>query len=575
MRSTKALDEESNALQPADGRTVSVSFSTDAVADENLTTTVYHIEADGGNYTAASLETVEDGDTASAETDGFSLYTVEFVYSNKEYILAGGQRVPLSEILSELELVGEVATVFVSAPELFDARQDEDGAWVIYSLQPFRTEEWMQVEIGGTAFTITVTDDTGSVTYVDENGDTQTRNDVSFVTAGDTSWSTGWYAVMENATLDSRVTVTGENKLTIWAQSTGTNKGTLYAGTTDGSDYSCPIDCAGIGGVDEDGKRGGGIITITGGTVEANGGPGGAGIGVGIDEAYGALRLDFSNATDGSLTANSYDCAVTVADADGKPVYVKDENGKIYTGTLTEAEKSAAAGKTLVYAAPTQWQKLQAAIDKADTTATTIKVSAFADEERNVTAVATDKALTVDEGQDITLDLDGCTLDRGLKNKDVVNKGNVITVEGTLTVTDGKGGGTITGNTANRGGGVFVNDAATFALSGAPVIDGNTRDGSVPDDVFLYGNSVITLSDALNCDPIGVTTQRKPGPEEGFVTITSGLREKGGDISWFKSDDEGCALAWNDGGTEAVLGLNTNLNLNYNIFTASFPPCPR
>ena len=170
----KALDEEGNELQPANDHTVSVSFSTEAVADENLTTTVYHIEEDGGNYTVSTLETVEDGDTASAETDGFSLYTVEFVYGNKQYILEGGESVALSEILAELELVGEVATVSVSVPELFDAKQDENGEWIIESYRAFSSEEWMKVEINGQEYEITVTDDSEPAKYLDETGTTQT-----------------------------------------------------------------------------------------------------------------------------------------------------------------------------------------------------------------------------------------------------------------------------------------------------------------------------------------------------------------------------------------------------------------
>ena len=191
MRSTKALDEESNALQPADGRTVSVSFSTDAVADENLTTTVYHIEADGGNYTAASLETVEDGDTASAETDGFSLYTVEFTYDNLEYVMQGDTSVPLTEILAELGLTGAAEAVSVSNDSLFDATF-ENGEWIVTAKQPFTTTEWMKVVIGGITYEIVVTDDqvvTQNSTYWTANmsavGSVTVNNRVYVVDNGD------------------------------------------------------------------------------------------------------------------------------------------------------------------------------------------------------------------------------------------------------------------------------------------------------------------------------------------------------------------------------------------------------
>ncbi len=118
-------------------------------------------------------------------------------------------------------------------------------------------------------------------------------------------------------------------------------------------------------------------------------------------------------------------------------------------------------------------------------------------------------------------------------------------------------GGAITGNTAAwGGGGVYVDVDARFALSGAPDISGNTRDGSGADNVYLYRDSLITVAGKLTCAaPIGVTTLAKPDSEDGFVTLTDGLKESGGDIALFKSDDDGCALGWNDAGTEAVLGL--------------------
>ena len=114
------------------------------------------------------------------------------------------------------------------------------------------------------------------------------------VTASSINWgannsSAYWYVVNDNVTIDSRVNVegdvhliladgynltvngginvTGDNSLTIYGQSGGT--GTLVATASNG---------AGIGG--SDGEKGGTII-INGGTVNATGGSGGAGIGGG------------------------------------------------------------------------------------------------------------------------------------------------------------------------------------------------------------------------------------------------------------------------------------------------------
>ncbi|MBQ8934122.1 MAG: hypothetical protein IJ061_07550, partial [Lachnospiraceae bacterium] len=61
-------DSEGNELQPADGKTVQVSFSTAEIADGNLETNVYHITEEGGSASADSEEAVvsEAGETAEA-----------------------------------------------------------------------------------------------------------------------------------------------------------------------------------------------------------------------------------------------------------------------------------------------------------------------------------------------------------------------------------------------------------------------------------------------------------------------------------------------------------------------------
>ena len=154
----KVLDSDGNELQPADGQSVKVSFNTVEVADPNLDVNIYHI-ADEGE--AKALDTDVSGQTAEAESDGFSYYTVEFTYNDLQYVLNGDESVALSKILSAVGLVGEATEVTVSDPELFSA-SDEDGDWIIISHKAFLTHEWMKVSIGDITYEITVTDDPGN-----------------------------------------------------------------------------------------------------------------------------------------------------------------------------------------------------------------------------------------------------------------------------------------------------------------------------------------------------------------------------------------------------------------------------
>lgn len=161
-------DAEGNELQPAEGKRVSVTFALAETADENLEANVYHVTEENGELTAEKLEAEVDAEaeTVTAQTDGFSLYTVEFTYNTLQYVLEGGKATPLSEILSALELSGTAEAVSVSNPALFSASvSGETGEWMIYSWQAFSTEEWMKVTIAGVIYEITVTDATdGQIT---------------------------------------------------------------------------------------------------------------------------------------------------------------------------------------------------------------------------------------------------------------------------------------------------------------------------------------------------------------------------------------------------------------------------
>ncbi len=131
-----------------------------------------------------------------------------------------------------------------------------------------------------------------------EEWKTNTANDYTTVT-NQTAWSTGWYVVTDEVTIDTRITVTGDvhlilgdnatltassgitvatgNSLTIYGQEEGT--GTLTAtaqGSSGGTGSNAGIGAAGGGN--------GGVVTIHGGTVRATGGTaeyGGSGAGIG------------------------------------------------------------------------------------------------------------------------------------------------------------------------------------------------------------------------------------------------------------------------------------------------------
>lgn len=147
----KVLDEEDNEIQPLDESKVAVSFTLVEAVNNNLEVQVYHVDDE---LNVVELDTEVNEDVVTVETDGFSFYTVEFTYNNLQYVLDGDEEIELSVILEALKLTGSVTNVEVSNSELFSY---EDG--IIYSHQPFDTEEWMKVTIDGIEFVIVVTDD--------------------------------------------------------------------------------------------------------------------------------------------------------------------------------------------------------------------------------------------------------------------------------------------------------------------------------------------------------------------------------------------------------------------------------
>ncbi len=158
----KVLDVSGNEIEPEGDGKVKVSFKLAEVANDNLEVNIYHVTedeiADDGSLTAEKLDVTTEGDVAEAETDGFSIYTVEFTYANLQYVLSGDDSIPLVDILTSIGLTGEVSEVSVSDDSLFSAIKNDSGEWMMYALKPFDTTEWLKVVIDGIEYEITVTD---------------------------------------------------------------------------------------------------------------------------------------------------------------------------------------------------------------------------------------------------------------------------------------------------------------------------------------------------------------------------------------------------------------------------------
>ena len=111
------------------------------------------------------------------------------------------------------------------------------------------------------AATLVTASASASVSYKDENGRPLTCDSATAVTENDTTWNAGWYVVNGDVTISSRVTVTGDNSLTIYAQSVGEGMGKLTA--------NAAWERAAIG---SEQFQAAGNITICGGNITAAGG---------------------------------------------------------------------------------------------------------------------------------------------------------------------------------------------------------------------------------------------------------------------------------------------------------------
>lgn len=142
--------------------------------------------------------------------------------------------------------------------------------------------------------------------------------------------------------------------------------------------------------------------------------------------------------------------------------------------------------------------------------------------------------ILVPEGANIILDLNGHTVDRGLNGKTAVENGGVISVAGTLEITDGSSSnGVITGgNTTVNGGGIYVDGGGMLTLSS----------GKITGNISNYGGGVYVSGGTFNM--LGGTVSNSYGIYGGGIYIDSNstFNMSGGDITGNSVEGGGSAI---------------------------------
>ena len=142
--------------------------------------------------------------------------------------------------------------------------------------------------------------------------------------------------------------------------------------------------------------------------------------------------------------------------------------------------------------------------------------------------------LLIPDWQNLTIDLNGHTISRSLTS--AVSDGNVIRVEGSLTVIDSKGGGTIAGDWNDGSGGGIVN-LGTLTISGGTVTGNKAAEGGA---VYNADSGILNLEG-------GSLTGNQAFTYSGGAVVNRGIISmSGGTISGNTSKLNGACI-WTTG----------------------------
>ena len=207
----KVFDSKGNELQPNNEKGgVYVSFlpvdtEQEALNKGNIEVSVYHTNSeemdtlqneDSLQVTKLNVdvntETAKGTTVVTAKTDGFSYYTVEFTYGEKQYVLNGDSSTKLTEILKHVGISlksgnESITKAESSEPELFSVSKNTDGEWIVSALKAFSVTEKLTVEADGISYEIAVTDSQHPLTVTGgtEGVDYEWRNYAYFMNGDD------------------------------------------------------------------------------------------------------------------------------------------------------------------------------------------------------------------------------------------------------------------------------------------------------------------------------------------------------------------------------------------------------
>lgn len=596
----RVVDADGNELQPAEDQKVNVTFNMARAADPNLSADIYHLtEAEVSDpkatnkedeepetvLVAEKLDAVADPEEAAvtAQTDGFSLYTVEFTYGELQYVMEGGSEVKASVITKAVGLEGEIEDIRVSNEELFSASR-ESGEWIVKSHKPFKTDEWMRVTIDGAVYEIIVTDAEGDIEVrtwsemqaaINNIADGKTILVREELTAG--SGDERFAVVRGSAGSSFTIDLAGHTINRNLSSKNDNNKGHVFDVNKGNITI---IDSVGggklTGGSDENGGAivigGEGTLNIEGVTISGNRAKkeGGA------IYVYGKLNMTGGRISDntsdtggaisvhksGTVTLNNVDIQNNTASSDGGGIAVKgmltmtggtvsgnkaEDAAGVYNrgGTIKLTDVTISGNETSKYGGAGINNKGKATIEGCQITGNKAKQTGggiYADSDITITNCTFTNNHSDTCGGAVRM------YDCKATITDCVMTGNTANEYGGAVYIDDDGkavisGVNITGGTAYKGGsGIYVGSKGKLDLGGVNNITGNTAT-----DVYMTSGRKINITSALGNEAkksqIGVVLKDQEG------VITSGYSQYNGDTDPYEYiiPEVGCSVALEKG----------------------------